>query len=260
MIRQLETRLDTVVLRLGFALTNRQARQLVSHGHVLLDGKRLNVPSARVKPGQTDRDLGQGEELRLGAGGHGDHARPALVPLPQQVGGPGTLSRLPERDEIPLPVEVEERLIVEFYSAASVLPTSSTPPGRFGTFPRARRSRAANARPGPDGQLGRVRASLRGRPTGCEATPSEANWSSAGASGSTCRAGCAGRLRLRAGCAGAVVAASGSTSAKRLETARMLQRDSTCLPSSCMPTPTTLRSRTGVSTLAISEYGGGDLV
>ena len=45
LIRQLETRLDTVVLRLGFALTNRQARQLVSHGHVLLDGKRVNVPS-----------------------------------------------------------------------------------------------------------------------------------------------------------------------------------------------------------------------
>ena len=49
LIRQLETRLDTVILRLGFALTTRQARQLVSHGHVKLDGKRINVPSARVK-------------------------------------------------------------------------------------------------------------------------------------------------------------------------------------------------------------------
>ena len=53
MIRQLETRLDTVILRLGFALTTRQARQLVSHGHVKLDGKRINVPSARVKAEQT---------------------------------------------------------------------------------------------------------------------------------------------------------------------------------------------------------------
>ena len=53
LIRQLETRLDTVILRLGFALTTRQARQLVSHGHVKLDGKRINVPSARVKAGQT---------------------------------------------------------------------------------------------------------------------------------------------------------------------------------------------------------------
>jgi len=51
LIRQLETRLDTVILRLGFALTTRQARQLVSHGHVKLDGKRINVPSARVTRG-----------------------------------------------------------------------------------------------------------------------------------------------------------------------------------------------------------------
>src|SRR5207302_589159 len=53
LIRLLETRLDSLVLRLGFAQTTRQARQLVSHGHVLLDGKRLNVPSAAVRPGQT---------------------------------------------------------------------------------------------------------------------------------------------------------------------------------------------------------------
>src|SRR6476659_5785200 len=53
LLSQLETRLDTVVLRLGWALTTRQARQLVSHGHVTLDGKRINVPSARVKPEQT---------------------------------------------------------------------------------------------------------------------------------------------------------------------------------------------------------------
>ena len=66
LIRQLETRLDTVILRLGFALTTRQARQLVSHGHVRLDGKRINVPSARVRPEQTDRAVGQGQELHLG--------------------------------------------------------------------------------------------------------------------------------------------------------------------------------------------------
>src|SRR5690348_11741204 len=53
LLRQLETRLDSVVLRLGFALTLPQARQLVSHGHMLLDGKRVDVPSATVRPGQT---------------------------------------------------------------------------------------------------------------------------------------------------------------------------------------------------------------
>ena len=84
LIRQLETRLDTVILRLGFALTTRQARQLVSHGHVKLDGKRINVPSARVKAGSDRRAVGEGEELHLGARGTRDHAGPSRLPLPEQ--------------------------------------------------------------------------------------------------------------------------------------------------------------------------------
>jgi small subunit ribosomal protein S4 len=116
MIRQLETRLDTVVLRLGFALTTRQARQLVSHGHVLLDGKRLNVPSARVKPGQVIEITPKAKNLVA--------VREALEITPDPPSYlyrnkdevQGTLSRQPERDEVPLPVDVEERLIVEFYS------------------------------------------------------------------------------------------------------------------------------------------------
>jgi small subunit ribosomal protein S4 len=116
LILQLETRLDTVVLRLGFALTTRQARQLVSHGHVLLDGKRINVPSARVKGGQTI-DLSAKAKNFVSV-------REALEITPDPPSYlyrnkddvQGTLSRLPERGEVPLPVEVEERLIVEFYS------------------------------------------------------------------------------------------------------------------------------------------------
>ena len=116
MIRQLETRLDTVVLRLGFALTMPQARQLVSHGHVSVDGKRVDVPSARVKPEQTIEVSAKAKNFVS--------VREALEITPDppsylyrnkdQV--QGTLSRLPERDEVPLPVDVEERLIVEFYS------------------------------------------------------------------------------------------------------------------------------------------------
>ena len=116
LIVQLETRLDTVCLRLGFALTTRQARQLVSHGHVLLDGKRVDVPSARVKPGQIVEVSGRAKNFVA------VHEALEITPEPppylyrnkDQV--QGTLSRLPERSEIPLPVEVEERLIVEFYS------------------------------------------------------------------------------------------------------------------------------------------------
>ena len=116
LIRQLETRLDTVILRLGFALTTRQARQLVSHGHVKLDGKRINVPSARVKAGQTVELSAKAKNFIS--------VREALEITPDPPGylyrnkddGQGVLSRLPDREEIPLPAKVEERLIVEFYS------------------------------------------------------------------------------------------------------------------------------------------------
>jgi small subunit ribosomal protein S4 len=116
MIRQLETRLDTTILRLGFALTTRQARQLVSHGHVRVDGKRIDVPSARVRPGQT---------IELSAKARNFiSVREAIEITPDPPAYlyrntdeiQGTLSRLPERTEVPLPVDVEERLIVEYYS------------------------------------------------------------------------------------------------------------------------------------------------
>lgn len=116
LIRQLETRLDTIILRLGFALTTRQARQLVSHGHVKVDGRRIDVPSAQVKPGQTiqlsDRArsfISVREALEITP-----DPPPYLYRNKDQV--EGTLSRMPERGEVPLPVEVEERLVVEFYS------------------------------------------------------------------------------------------------------------------------------------------------
>jgi len=116
MIRLLETRIDTVCLRLGFALTRSQARQLVSHGHVSIDGRRNDVPSAQVKPGQTITLSPKARNFIF--------VREALEVTPEPPAYlyrnkdevSGTLSRYPERDEIPLPVPLEERLIVEFYS------------------------------------------------------------------------------------------------------------------------------------------------
>jgi len=116
LIRQLETRLDTVVLRLGFDLTTRQARQLVSHGHVTVDGKRLNVPSARVKPGQTVEITPKAKNFVAVREAVQITADPPTYLYRNKDELSGTLSRLPERDEVPLPVAVEERLIVEFYS------------------------------------------------------------------------------------------------------------------------------------------------
>jgi small subunit ribosomal protein S4 len=116
LLRLLETRLDTLVLRLGFAQTMPQARQLVSHGHMLVDGKRIDVPSAMVRPGQTieaspaaKNFISVREALEV---------TPDPPPYLERDKGnvSGRLARLPHRTEIPLPVPVEERLIVEFMS------------------------------------------------------------------------------------------------------------------------------------------------
>ena len=116
LIRQLETRLDAVVLHLGFALSQRQARQLVSHGHVRVNGRRLDVPSAQVRAEDTIELSDKAKNFVF--------VREALELAPDpppylyrnKDALQGTMSRLPERAEIPLPVTIEERLIIEFYS------------------------------------------------------------------------------------------------------------------------------------------------
>ncbi len=116
LIRQLETRLDTVTLRLGFALTTRQARQLVSHGHVLVDGKRINVPSAQVRPGQTIEVSDKAKNFVAVREAMEITPDPPAYLYRNKDQVQGTLSHLPERDEVPLPVPIEERLIIEYYS------------------------------------------------------------------------------------------------------------------------------------------------
>jgi small subunit ribosomal protein S4 len=116
LIRQLETRLDTVTLRLGFALTTRQARQLVSHGHVLVDGKRIDVPSAQVRPGQTIEISDKAKNFVSVREAMEITPDPPAYLYRNKDQVQGTLSHLPERDEVPLPVPIEERLIIEYYS------------------------------------------------------------------------------------------------------------------------------------------------
>jgi len=116
LIQLLEQRLDNVVYRMGFATTRRFARQLTNHGHILVDGQRVDIPSFRVKPGQKI-------EIR-----EKSKANPQVVramELTNQTGMVewvdvekdklfGIFTRIPNRDEISIPVE--ERLIVELYS------------------------------------------------------------------------------------------------------------------------------------------------
>ena len=116
LVNLLEQRLDNVVYRMGFATTRRFSRQLVNHGHVLVDGKRVDIPSYRVKPGQK-------VEIREKSKTNPQVVR--AIELTNQTGlAPwvdidaekvfGIFTRLPEREEVVIPVE--ERLIVELYS------------------------------------------------------------------------------------------------------------------------------------------------
>jgi small subunit ribosomal protein S4 len=116
LLQELESRLDNLVYRMGFSVSRRQARQLVRHGHIQVDGRRVSIPSYRVKPGQ---------EVRVAAGSR------ELVPIKVAKDfasrgvpltwlsvdldkGAGRITEQPNRDQIPL--NAQEQLIVELYS------------------------------------------------------------------------------------------------------------------------------------------------
>ncbi|MFP7171409.1 30S ribosomal protein S4 [Terribacillus sp. 7520-G] len=110
----LESRLDNLVFRLGLARTRRQARQIVGHGHITVDGKRVDIPSYRVKPGQV---IGVREKSRkldiITTSVEANNFVPDYMTFDANS-LEGTYSRYPERSE--LPAEINEALIVEFYS------------------------------------------------------------------------------------------------------------------------------------------------
>ncbi|QDP40872.1 30S ribosomal protein S4 [Radiobacillus deserti] len=110
----LESRLDNLVYRLGLARTRRQARQLVNHGHVTVDGGRVDIPSYRVAPGQV---IGLREKSRnldiVKESVEANNFVPDYLSFNEDA-LEGTFTRLPERAE--LPAEINEALIVEFYS------------------------------------------------------------------------------------------------------------------------------------------------
>lgn len=110
----LESRLDNLVYRLGFASTRKQARQLVTHGHVVVDGKKLDIPSYLVKPGQTIamKDGSKGLQIVKDAL-EATISRKDYVSFDENT-MVGTFVRYPERDEFL--TEIKENLIVEFYN------------------------------------------------------------------------------------------------------------------------------------------------
>ncbi len=110
----LESRLDNLVYRMGFARTRAAARQLVNHGHILVDGKKLDIPSAQIKPGTVisvrekslnNKTIAESLESNI--------STPAFVEVDKEKKS-GKFIRLPERNE--LNQELNESLVVEYYN------------------------------------------------------------------------------------------------------------------------------------------------
>ena len=115
LLQNLEARLDNVVFRLGIAPTRAAARQLVSHRHIVVDGKVVNIPSYSVKPGQIVgvREKAKSLEVISNALAGFNHSKYPWLEWDETVKA-GKLLHLPERADIP--ENIKEQLIVELYS------------------------------------------------------------------------------------------------------------------------------------------------
>ena len=113
----IERRLDNVIYRLGFASTRRQARQLVSHAHFTVNGKKVNIPSYLVKAGDVIEVSDASRSSAIFKRLTGEDAPMVLVPKwlgKEKNALKGTVLQMPARDDIDMPIE--EHLIVELYS------------------------------------------------------------------------------------------------------------------------------------------------
>jgi len=116
LLRQLELRLDNVVYSLGFAASRAQARQLVRHGHIEVNGKKNNIPSFQVRKGdviQVREKSRKNDQIRQAVETAAGRGVPAWLELtPDQF--LGRVNDVPKREDIRLPIQ--EQLIVELYS------------------------------------------------------------------------------------------------------------------------------------------------
>lgn len=112
----LERRLDNIVHRLGFGLSRAQARQVVRHGHILVNGKRLDIPSYLVRPGDVIAVKNRPKSLQLVQASLAEYGRevPDFLSRVEGAAPEGHVVRLPEMEDVSIPVEVN--LIVELVS------------------------------------------------------------------------------------------------------------------------------------------------
>ena len=116
LLQQLERRLDNVVYRLGFAVARRQARQLVRHGHIAVNGRKVNIPSFQVNVGDQIEVRENSKKLSVLeiAKDFASHQAPPNWLEVDRDGYKGRVLALPKREDINLPIN--EQLIVELYS------------------------------------------------------------------------------------------------------------------------------------------------
>lgn len=112
LVSLLETRLDNVVYRVGFSRSRAGARQLVSHGHVLVNGKKVNIPSYQVKQDDiiTVSEKSQKNPLVLQA----MEEKSEFLPYVKREGASGKLLRTPKKEDLEVPFNTQ--LIIEYYS------------------------------------------------------------------------------------------------------------------------------------------------
>ena len=114
LLKLLESRLDNLVYRIGFATTRKGARQLVNHGHITVNGKRVDIPSYQVKPGDVISLMENDKEMAIvKASLEALHNRVEFISYDDKK-MEATYVRLPERSE--LSADIDEALIIEYYN------------------------------------------------------------------------------------------------------------------------------------------------
>lgn len=116
LVKILERRLDNLVYRLGLASSIRQARQMVVHGHILVNGKKVDIPSYLVQVGDTIALKEKSKYVELFRQNFENAFLTQYPYLEKHEDMSGTLVRYPERNEIP--IEIDDQLVVEYYSKA----------------------------------------------------------------------------------------------------------------------------------------------
>jgi small subunit ribosomal protein S4 len=117
LIQLLECRLDAVVYRMKFSATVFAARQLVSHGHLLVNGKKVNIPSYQVKAGDIVEVRGKAKQMTpvMAAAELTERDVPDYMTVDHKE-MKGTFVRVPAMTDVPYPVQMEPNLVIEFYS------------------------------------------------------------------------------------------------------------------------------------------------